>query len=191
MMSRPRGSGGGSFLFRGPPLNPTMNSPHRLNPRLVGMTKSATLAIDERSRQLRADGKDVVRLGLGQSPFPVPPAVVEALRRHAHQKAYLPVEGLPELREAIAGYFNRTIGIDANARRIVVGPGTKELMFLLQLACDCELLLPAPSWVSYAPQAALNGRSVRWLPTRVEDDLRVTAEQSRPPAPPIPDAIGC
>jgi len=153
-----------------------MNSPHRLNPRLVGMTKSATLAINERSQQLRAAGKDVVRLGLGQSPFPVPPSVVEALRRHAHEKAYLPVEGLPELREAIAGYLHRTIGIDADEQRIVVGPGTKELMFLLQLACDCELLLPAPSWVSYAPQAALNGRSVNWLPTRLEDDLRVTAD---------------
>ncbi|MGI9341294.1 MAG: pyridoxal phosphate-dependent aminotransferase [Gammaproteobacteria bacterium] len=153
-----------------------MISPRRLNPRLAGMTKSATLAISERAQELSAAGKDVFRLGIGQSPFPVPPTVVNALRRHAHQKAYLPVEGLPELRAAIAGYFNRSIGIDAHEQRIVVGPGTKELMFLLQLACDCELLLPAPSWVSYAPQAALNNRSVRWLPTSSDDDFRVSAD---------------
>ena len=151
-------------------------SPHRLNPRLANLPKSATLAINEHSLQLREEGRDIVRFGLGQSPFPIPPSVVEALRCNAHQKAYLPVEGLPELRDAIAGYFRRTEGLDIEAKQIIVGPGTKELMFLFQLAGQADLLLPAPSWVSYAPQAGINGREVHWLTTEDHDDLRVTPD---------------
>lgn len=153
-----------------------MNRPAQLNPRLTGLTKSATLAINERSLQLSAEGRDVVRLGLGQSPFPIPPSVVDALRCNAHQKAYLPVEGLPELRGAIAGYLCRAQGIEYGPDQILVGPGTKELMFLFQLAGQADLLLPAPSWVSYAPQAVINGRDVHWLPTDHGDGLRVTPE---------------
>lgn len=148
----------------------------RLNPQLAGMQKSATLAIHERSAALHAQGVDVIRFGLGQSPFPVPPSVAEALRRNAHQKAYLPVEGLPELRASIAGYLQRTEGIDVAPDRIIVGPGTKELMFLLQLALDADLLLPAPSWVSYAPQARLNRRRVCWVQTDDRHELRITAD---------------
>lgn len=151
-----------------------MDIPRKLNPRLVGMPKSATLAINERSLQLRAEGRDVIRLGLGQSPFPVPPTVVEALRRNAHQKAYLPVEGLPELRQAICEYLQRTEALEYHPDQIIVGPGTKELMFLFQLAGEADLLLPAPSWVSYAPQAMMNSRPVHWLPTDPRDGLRVT-----------------
>ncbi|MFQ5633767.1 MAG: pyridoxal phosphate-dependent aminotransferase [Gammaproteobacteria bacterium] len=153
-----------------------MNIPRQLNPRLADLPRSATLAINERSLQLHSEGRDIARFGLGQSPFPVPPTVTEALRRNAHQKAYLPVEGLPELREAIGEYLHRTEGVDYPAGRIVVGPGTKELMFLLQLAGDADLLLPAPSWVSYAPQAGIAGRRVHWLPTHGEDELRLTPD---------------
>ena len=138
------------------------------------MPKSATLAINERSQELRAAGRDVIRLGLGQSPFPVPICVVDALRRHAHEKAYLPVEGLPALRNAISGYLQRTEKLTYQPDQILVGPGTKELMFSLQLALDADVLLPAPSWVSYAPQAHIVGRHVAWIPTLQADGLRVT-----------------
>jgi aspartate aminotransferase len=150
--------------------------PPKLNPQLAGMPKSATLAINERSRELRAAGRDVIRLGLGQSPFPVPRGVVAALRRHAHEKAYLPVEGLPALREAISDYLQRTEGLTYELDQILVGPGTKELMFSLQLALDADLLLPSPSWVSYAPQAHIAGRRVAWIPTTQADGLRLTPE---------------
>jgi aspartate aminotransferase len=145
----------------------------KLNPKLAGMTKSATLAINERSLQLRTAGRDIIRLGLGQSPFPVPQSVVTALRDNAHQKDYLPVEGLPELREAICGYLRRSEGLEYGADQVIVGPGTKELMFLLQLAGQADLLLPAPSWVSYAPQAEILGRRVHWLSTGDGDSLRL------------------
>ena len=149
----------------------------RLNPAVRGLAPSATLAINEHSARLQAEGQQVYRLGFGQSPFPVPEPVVEALRRHAHEKAYLPVQGLPELREAIAAWIRRTENLDVTAEGVMVGPGTKELMFLLQLVFDAEVLIPAPSWVSYAPQAGLFNREVVWLPTDIASNWRITPDQ--------------
>lgn len=80
----------------------------RLSPAVQMLKPSATLAINERTARLVAQGREVFRFGFGQSPFPVPEIVVEALRRHAHEKAYLPVQGLMPLREAVAGYYHRT-----------------------------------------------------------------------------------
>ena len=76
--------------------------PVSLNLNLRGMGQSATLAINERSRLLREEGQTIYAMGLGQSPFPVPDSEVEALRLAAPQKDYLPVKGLPALREAEA-----------------------------------------------------------------------------------------
>ena len=70
-----------------------------LNPTVQGLKPSATLAINERSDALRREGKTITKFGLGQSPFPVPPSVVQALKDNAHQKDYLPVMGLRELME--------------------------------------------------------------------------------------------
>lgn len=152
-------------------------SPHvHLNLNVRGLGPSATLAINERCADLRAAGREIFRLGLGQSPFPVPEPVVGALREHAAEKDYLPVKGLPALRAAISGYLQRTEGLDYHPDHILVGPGTKELMFLLQLVYYGDLVIPTPSWVSYAPQAHIIGRHIRWLPTRPEDALGVTPE---------------
>jgi aspartate aminotransferase len=134
-----------------------------------GLMPSATVAINERSNALRLQGRTIHKLGLGQSPFPVPESVVEALRRHAHEKDYLPVKGLLALREAIAGYLHRTHALDRTAADVLVAPGSKELMFLLQVAFYGDLLLPTPAWVSYAPQAQIIGRAVQFLPMRAAD----------------------
>ena len=67
-----------------------------------GLKQSATLAISEHSNALRKEGRRIYKMGLGQSPFPVPTEVVDALTLHAHEKDYLPVTGLPALREAVA-----------------------------------------------------------------------------------------
>lgn len=140
--------------------------PNSLNLNLRGMRSSATVAINEKSDQLRREGRAILKLGLGQSPFPVPEQVVQALRDNAHQKDYLPVRGLQELRDAVADYHRRTNGLDdRTGADVLVGPGSKELMFLLQLSYYGELVIPAPSWVSYAPQARIIGRRVSHLPT--------------------------
>jgi aspartate aminotransferase len=150
--------------------------PHRsLNLNIRGIGESATLLIQERCRQLVKDGVRVTNFGLGQSPFPVPRPVVEALRLHAPEKNYLPVRGLPALRDAVAGFHRRLDGIDAAGERVIVGPGSKELMFLLQMTFCGELILPSPCWVSYGPQARILGKQIRVIPTRQDERWRLSA----------------
>ena len=144
-----------------------------LNLNIRGMGPSATLAINERSRQLQDAGRSVCRLGLGQSPFPVPAHVRDALARNAHQKDYLAVKGLPQLRQSICDWVRRTEGLEYAPANVLVGPGTKELMFLVQLVYYGDLVIPTPSWVSYAPQASIIGRPIKWLRTRPDTGLGV------------------
>ena len=148
-----------------------------LNLNIRGLKKSATLAINEKSRELQEQGRQVYKLGFGQSPFPVPEPVVESLRQHAHEKDYLPVKGLPALRQAIAGFYERQQGIKRTAEDVLIGPGSKELLFILQLAYYGDLVIPTPSWVSYSPQAIILGRRVNWVKTHQENDWRLTPEE--------------
>jgi aspartate aminotransferase len=147
-----------------------------INLNVRGLRPSATIAINERSHALCAAGRTVYRLGLGQSPFPVPGIVQQALREHAGEKDYLPVRGLPALREAIVDYYRRTQDLEYSPEHVLVGPGTKELMFLTQLTYYGDLLIPSPSWVSYAPQARIIGRNLHWLPTAIATGQGVTPE---------------
>jgi aspartate aminotransferase len=148
-----------------------------LNLNIRGLLPSATLAINERCNELRSKGRMVYKLGLGQSPFPVPQPVVDELKVNAHHKEYLPVKGLYHLREAVANYHCRIHGTCATAEDIMVGPGSKELMFLLQYVYYGDLVIPTPSWVSYAPQAQIIGRQIRWIHTSKENNWRLTAEE--------------
>jgi len=153
--------------------NPAVN----LNLNVRGMTPSATVAINERCDELRRQNRKIYKLGLGQSPFPVPGPVVEKLRTNAFQKDYLPVKGLFELRRAVAEYYRRSQGLQFTWNNVLVGPGSKELMFLLQLVYYGDLVIPTPSWVSYAPQAHMLGRQVQWVPTSPEHDWHLTPDQ--------------
>ncbi len=148
-----------------------------LNLNVRGLNQSATLVINERSNELIKKGMTVYKLGLGQSPFPVPKIVQEALRQNAHQKDYLPVKGLMPLREAIAGFNRRRQGIQCTAEDIMIGPGSKELIFILQLVYYGELIIPTPSWVSYSPQARIASRHVTWVPTTEDNDWRLSPEK--------------
>ena len=150
-----------------------------LNMNVRGLRPSATLAINERSNALLHDGKRIFKMGLGQSPFPVPECVVNTLRHHAHEKDYLPVKGLPELREAVADFHRRKDHLNAAADGVLIGPGSKELMFLLQLVYYGEILLPTPCWVSYGPQAKIIGRNVQLIHTTFEERWRITASSLR------------
>ena len=148
-----------------------------LNLNVRGLAPSATLAINEKSMQLRAMGKPVYRLGLGQSPFPVPERVVQSLRDNAHQKDYLPVSGLSSLRESVAAFNERQQGIHTDPGLVMIGPGSKELIFILQLVYYGDLVIPTPSWVSYSPQARIVGRHVYWVPTSPDNFWRMSPDQ--------------
>lgn len=144
-----------------------------LNLNVRGASVSATLMINEISNRLISEGRKVYKLGLGQSPFPVPQMVVDELKANAHQKNYLPVKGLYELRAAVADYHSRRNNIRRNADNVMIGPGSKELMFLLQFVYYGDLVIPTPSWVSYAPQAKFIGRNVEWLNTTEKNKWRI------------------
>lgn len=148
-----------------------------LNLNVRGLKPSSTLAINERSNQLSAEGRKVYKFGLGQSPFPVPKHIVKALQDHAHEKDYLPVKGLMALRESIANFHNRRYALNVDPSQVVIGPGSKELIFILQLVFYGDLIIPTPSWVSYSPQAQIIGRKVHWVTTREEDDWRISPGQ--------------
>ena len=120
-----------------------------------------------------SSGKEVYKLGLGQSPFPVPDFLQEALARHAHQKDYLPTQGLIPLREAISSHYDNN-GIDYSPNDIIIGPGTKELMFILQAIFSGTILVPQGSWVSYEPQSVIADTPYRWLPTRKENGYKIS-----------------
>ncbi len=148
-----------------------------LNERVRDLGHSATMAINARSKALELEGRTISRFGLGQSPFPVPEHVVAALVEHAAEKDYLPVEGLPALRASVAAWHHRVDGTSFEPEGVVIGPGSKELMFLLQVVFDGELVLPSPCWVSYGPQARILGRPVAILPTSFERRWRLSPEQ--------------
>jgi len=138
---------------------------------------SATLAINEESNKLIKNGKKVYKFGFGQSPFPVPETIVSALKNNANKNTYLPMQGLEELRSTIASYLNKNNNNNFKSDDILIGPGTKELMFLTQIAFQGEVLLPAPSWVSYQPQALIAKNKVHWIQTTKNSNWFPTAEQ--------------
>lgn len=148
-----------------------------INLNIRGMKPSATVAINERCNELIKQGREVFKLGLGQSPFPVPGEVVDELKANAWQKDYLPVKGLRLLREAVADYHRRGEGCASTHEDVLIGPGSKELMFLLQLVYYGDIVIPTPAWVSYAPQARIIGRNVQFLPTDSANEWLMTAQQ--------------
>jgi aspartate aminotransferase len=138
---------------------------------------SSTLLINETSRKLEEQGKKIYKFGFGQSPFKVPEDVVIELKDNAHQNKYLPMQGLSELRNAVAKYTSKKKNYNYKSENVIIGPGSKELMFLLHVIFDGEIILPAPSWVSYAPQAILGRNKVQILQTKRENNWFPTASE--------------
>ena len=134
-----------------------------INKNFHNLEKSTTLAINEKSNELLSQGREVYKFGLGQSPFPVPESVAEELQKKAHEKDYLAVAGLEELRIEIAKYHSDKNQHHYSSSDIIVGPGSKELLFQIQFVLDYELILPTPSWVSYLPQAILMNKNFHFV----------------------------
>ena len=116
---------------------------------ILKLKQSSTLVINEKCKNLINQGKKVYQFGFGQSPFPVPETIVNTLKDNAHRKEYLPIQGLGKLRDSISKNLKQKTGIDYPKENIVITPGSKEAMLLLHVAFDGEIILSAPSWVSY------------------------------------------
>ncbi len=138
---------------------------------------SQTLLIHEQSQQAVSGGRTVYRFGFGQSPFLPPMFVIEALKAHAHRKEYTPVAGIQPLRDAIAHFHAQADGRDIDASQVLVAPGSKALLYAVMAAFErLEVLIPAPAWVSYGPQAALLGHRVVPVPLAYPSRWRVTPQ---------------
>ena len=144
---------------------------------IKNLKPSSTLLINEESRRLEKEGKKIFKFGFGQSPFQIPEDIVNELKKNSHQNRYLPMQGLPELREAIASYTSNKKKYNYKADNVIVGPGSKELMFLLHILFEGDVILPAPSWVSYAPQAVIGRNNIHWIETKRENNWFPTADE--------------
>ena len=138
---------------------------------------SSTLKINEISKKLEDSGKEIFKFGFGQSPFEIPTNIISALKDNANHNIYLPMQGMKKLREVIAKHVSKKKTYEYTSENIIIGPGTKELMFLLQILFEGEILLPAPSWVSYYPQATLGRNKVHWIQTKRENNWFPTAQE--------------
>ena len=144
---------------------------------IVDIKTSATLAINELSQQLEKNGQEIFKFGLGQSPFPIPQIIVEELKKNAQRKNYINVSGLIELRDQVAQYHSIKNKNNYTADNVIIGPGSKELIFQTQLVLDCDVLLPSPSWVSYEPQAQILSKKIHWIKTDAKSNWHITPEE--------------
>lgn len=156
----------------------------QLSERILEMEESATLAMSRKSRELRAQGKDIISLSLGEPDFTTPEfikkAAVEAMEQN--YTMYTPVPGYDDLREAIANKFNRDNSLPYRKENIVVSTGAKQSIANLVMAVvnpGDEVIIPAPYWVSYAEIVKVAGGIPVVVPTIIENDFKFTAEQFR------------
>jgi aspartate aminotransferase len=156
-------------------------SPRFLSAALQRIKPSPTIAVTQKARDLAAQGRKVISLGAGEPDFPTPDnvkrAAIAAIERN--ETKYTAVEGIPELRAAIAQKFKRENGLDYRASQTIVSPGGKAIIFnafLATLNPGDEVIVPAPYWVSYydIPLVCV-GESVV-VQTRVEDGFRLSAQ---------------
>ena len=138
------------------------------------LAKSGTLSLNERSNRLERAGQRLYRFGFGESPFPPPLRVQAALQAVSHRKDYTAVAGLPELREKIAAFHSEVDGRPVAAAQVLVAPGSKPLLYnVMRVFQGAQVFVPAPCWVSYAPQARIAGHEVIAVPTAYEARWRV------------------
>lgn len=142
---------------------------------------SATIAVAQKARDLKATGRDVISLGAGEPDFDTPDniknAAIEAIRQG--KTKYTPVAGIPELRQAIAAKFKRENNLDYKPQQIIVGTGGKQILFnafMATLNKGDEVIIPAPYWVSYPEMVAVNNGTPVFVDARQEFNYKLQPE---------------
>jgi aspartate aminotransferase len=141
---------------------------------------SATIAVSQKARELKAKGRDIISLGAGEPDFDTPDnikkAAIEAINRG--ETKYTAVAGIIELREAIAKKFKRENNLDYTANQVIVGTGGKQILFNALMATlnpGDEVVIPAPYWVSYPEMVALCGGTPVFVSTTIENKFKLQA----------------
>jgi len=141
------------------------------------ISPSSTLLLNEQSSAIEKEGRQVFRFGFGQSPFPISPVLNAALIEHAHRKEYTQVQGLQALRKKVAEYHSAFEKRSISEEQVFIAPGSKALLYTIMCAyTEAAVLIPAPAWVSYAPQAELIGHATFMMQTSFEQRYRVTPD---------------
>ncbi|MGK0412596.1 MAG: aspartate aminotransferase [Polaribacter sp.] len=155
---------------------------HPLSDRINSLPVSQTLAMAAKARELRAEGKDIIGLSLGEPDFNTPDfikdAAIEAINQNYN--SYSPVDGYVELKEAICVKFKRDNNLEYQPNQIVVSTGAKQsIANVAQVLLNPgdEILLPAPYWVSYSAIAILCEATYVEIPSSIENDFKITPEQ--------------
>jgi aspartate aminotransferase len=149
---------------------------------LARIKPSATIAVTQMARDLKAKGKDVISLSVGEPDFDTPQnikdAAIAAINRG--ETKYTPVSGIQPLREAIAAKFKRENGLDYKPSQTIVGTGGKQVLFNAFMATinpGDEVVIPAPFWVSYPEMIALCGGTPVYVTTKMENNFKLTAAE--------------
>jgi aspartate aminotransferase len=156
-----------------------MNS---LSERINNLSTSQTLAMAALARELKAQGKDIISLSLGEPDFNTPDFIKEAAKKAIDENysTYTPVDGYVELKQAICRKFKRDNNLEYTPANIVVSTGAKQALYNIaqvMLNEGDEVILPAPYWVSYYEIVKLSGGIPVEVPTSVESDFKITPEQ--------------
>ncbi len=139
---------------------------------------SPTLGINQLAHEKRRAGEEVFHLGFGESPFPAHPILEKALCDNAHQTGYINTSGLPNLRNKARHYHTTKFNLDPDRYECMIAPGSKLLLLAIQASVEGDILLPNPSWVSYAPQARMLQQNVSWIPTTLDETgFRIDADE--------------
>ncbi|MBM1108081.1 pyridoxal phosphate-dependent aminotransferase [Aurantibacter crassamenti] len=155
---------------------------NKLSDRINSLKPSATLEMAAKARELRAAGKDIIGLSLGEPDFNTPDYIKEAAIQAVNDdyNSYTPVDGYVELKEAIITKFKRDNNIAYEPSQIVVSTGAKQALYnIAQVALNKgdEVILPCPYWVSYSDIVELADGVPVEVPTSIESDFKMTAEQ--------------
>ena len=153
-----------------------------LSERILNMATSATLAMAAKARELKAEGKDIIGLSLGEPDFNTPDFIKEAAKTAIDENynSYTPVDGYAELKQAIITKFKRDNNINYQPSQIVVSTGAKQCLAnvaLVLLNEGDEVILPCPYWVSYADIVKLSDGIPVEVKTSIENDFKMTPQQ--------------
>ena len=154
----------------------------QLSDRINNLPVSQTLAMAAKARELRAEGKDIISLSLGEPDFNTPDFIKDAAKQAIddNYNSYSPVDGYLELREAICRKFQRDNNLTYSTNQIVVSTGAKQSIAnvaMVLLNPGDEVLLPAPYWVSYSAIATLAEAKYVEIPSSIETDFKITPKQ--------------
>ncbi len=154
----------------------------KLSSRLANMAASQTIAMNQKSRDLQAQGIDVINLSVGEPDFTTPDHIKEAVKKAVDENYsfYPPVAGYPELRKAIVKKFRDENALDYEPDQIVVCSGAKHCIVNVLLSIidkDDEVIIPAPYWVSYSEQVKIADGVNVIIDTKIENDFKITPQQ--------------